>query len=186
LGTDLRGPLLDRRRRRELAEHLASHDNGRRWHRLPELPPHAGEIVFTSARDDWLAEQGPSPSLYRTRDGGRHWREVQLPRPPGLANARTDYLAPRFEPDGRGILAATYETPELGLLNVDGDISPVAGTDLPTEYSPWLSFSGTEDGFGRIETERCKVTGKRARCKDINALYFTADGGATWTPTARP
>lgn len=214
-----------------------SRDGGRHWHRLPEPPPHAGQIVFTDARDGWMAEEGPEPAVYRTVDGGRHWGEVRLPRPPGLAKARTDYLAPRFEADGHGILAATYdnyeqravtvlystadfgrhwtlaasarllvkgdpvvfayggddsvltaiyETPQLGLLNVDGGTAPLAGTGLLTEYSPWLSFSGSEDGFGRIDTERCDVTAKRAKCKDVNSLYFTADGGATWTPTSRP
>ncbi|HEY0280933.1 MAG TPA: hypothetical protein VGC32_21930 [Solirubrobacterales bacterium] len=214
-----------------------SHDGGMHWHELPQRPPHAGELVFTSARDGWIAEEGPEPAVYRTGDGGRHWTEVRLPRPPGLAKARTDYLAPRFEADGHGILAATYddyerravtvlysttdfgrhwklaaaarlivkgdpvvfayrgddsvltaiyEAPQLGLLGVDGSTSPLAGAGLPTEYSPWLSFSGDEDGFGRIETERCDVTAKRARCKDVNELYFTADGGATWTPTSRP
>jgi hypothetical protein len=215
----------------------ASRDGGRHWHRLPQVPPHAGEIVFTDAHDGWLAEEGPAPALYRTRDGGRSWQEVRLPRPPGLAEARTDYMAPRFEADGHGILAATYdnyeqfavtvlystadfgrrwtlatsarllvkgnpavfayrggesvltalyETPRLGLLGIDGSSSPLAGAGLPDEYSPQLSFSGAEDGFGRIEAEDCNVTAKRANCTEINSLYFSSDGGGTWTPTTRP
>jgi hypothetical protein len=216
---------------------FVSRDGGRHWHQLPENPPHAGEITFTSARDGWLAEEGPDPALYRTRNGGRDWTEVHLPRAPGLAKARADYLPPRFEADGHGLLAATYdnfekpaftflyttsdfgrhwklatevrlivegdpavyayrgpeavltgldESPRLGLLGVDGSTSSLAGAGLPTEYSPWLSFSGTEDGFARINGEDCTVTAKRANCTEVNGLYFSADGGESWTPTTRP
>ena len=214
-----------------------SNDGGRHWHRLPEQPPHAGQVVFTSARDGWLAEEGPDPALYRTRDGGRNWTEAHLPRAPWLVAARADYLAPRFGADGHGILAATYdnfekpaytflyetadfgrhwepatkaklivegdpavfayrgpeavltgleETPELGLLDLDGTTSSLAGSGLPAEYSPWLSFSGSEDGFARIEAEDCTVTAKRADCTEVNGLYFSSDGGETWSPTTRP
>ncbi|HEY1855162.1 MAG TPA: hypothetical protein VGG40_11290 [Solirubrobacterales bacterium] len=216
---------------------FASRDGGRHWHQLPERPPHAGEIVFSSSRDGWLAEEGPSPALYRTRDSGRSWQEVRLPRPPGLAKARTDYLAPRFEADGHGILAATYdnfekraftvlytsedsgrhwtlaastrllvegdpvvfayrgedsvvtaiyEAPQLGLLNIDGSTPSLAGTGLPVEYSPWLSFSGSEDGLARIDAEDCTVKQRSAHCTEVNGLYFSADGGASWAPTTRP
>jgi hypothetical protein len=214
-----------------------SNDEGGHWHRLPEQPPHAGQIAFTSARDGWLAEEGPEPALYRTRDGGRSWTEVDLPRAPWLAKARADYLPPRLEADGHGILAATYdnfekpaytflyetsdfgrhwrpatkvmlivegdpavyayrggeavltgldESPRLGLVNVDGETSTLAGTGLPAERSPWLSFSGTEDGFARIEGEDCTVTATQTDCTEVNGLYFSSDGGETWTPTTRP
>jgi photosystem II stability/assembly factor-like uncharacterized protein len=214
-----------------------SNDGGRQWHRLPEQPPHAGEIAFTSARDGWIAEEGPQPALYRTRDGGHSWQEVRLPRPAGLAAAQADYLAPRFEADGHGILAATYdnfekpaftvlystedfgrhwtlaastrldiegnpavfayrggdsvlapiyESPQLGLLGADAPPLALAGTGLPTENSPQLSFSGEEDGFGRIDSEACVVRGNQAHCTEINNLYFTADGGESWAPATRP
>jgi photosystem II stability/assembly factor-like uncharacterized protein len=216
---------------------LVSRDGGRHWHQLPEQPPHAGEIVFTSARDGWLAEEGPSPALYRTRDGGRSWREVRLQRPPGLDKARADYLAPRFEADGHGVLAATYDNfeeraftvlytsedfgqhwtlaastrllvegdpavfayrgddsvataiypaPRLGLFSVGTPSRALAGTGLPTEYSPSLSFSGSEDGFGRIDAEDCIGRADVAHCTEVNGLYFSADGGESWKPTARP
>jgi len=216
---------------------FVSHDGGRRWHQLPEPPPHAGEIVFTSTRDGWLAEEGPNPSLYRTRDEGRSWQEVRLQRPTGLVKARADYLAPRFEADGHGVLAATYdnfekraftvlytsedfgrhwtlsastrllvegnpvaaayrgfesvmtaifETPQLGLLSVDDSTLSLAGAGLPAEYSPSLSFSDSENGFGRIDGEDCTVKARRARCTDVNNLYYTGDGGTSWAPTTRP
>jgi photosystem II stability/assembly factor-like uncharacterized protein len=214
-----------------------SRDGGRHWHELPERPPHAGPIVFTGARDGWLAEEGPEPTLYRTRDGGRRWTEVDLPRAPWLLKARADYLPPQFEADGHGILAATYdnfekpaytflyttsdfghhwklatkarlivegdpavnayrgpetvltgleESPRLGLLGLDGTTATLAGSGLPAEHSPSLSFSGSEDGFARIEGEDCDVTAKRANCTEVNGLYFTADGGESWAPTKRP
>ncbi len=218
---------------------FVSRDGGRRWHELPQRPPGAGEIAFASARDGWLAKDLPGPALYRTVDGGRTWREARLPRPPGLGKARPEYLAPRFEADGHGIIAATYfterrgvtalystadrgrhwtlaasalgrsggpprivageakalayrggesvlapifEAPQLGLLSVNGSVTSLAAAGLPTEYSS-LSFSGSEDGFGRIESELCPAT---AKCKDVNDLYFSDDGGETWTATARP
>jgi hypothetical protein len=88
---------------------LVSHDGGRHWHQLPRRPPHAGQIVFTGPRDGWLAGGGPHPALYRTRDGGHGWSEVDLPRPPGDSAAQAGYLAPKFGPGGAGILAAGYD-----------------------------------------------------------------------------
>jgi photosystem II stability/assembly factor-like uncharacterized protein len=87
---------------------FVSHDDGHSWHQLPKPPPHAGAIAFSSPKDGWLAGGGPHPALYRTRDGGRSWSEVRLPRPPGLAEAAAGYLRPQFEAGGRGILAAAY------------------------------------------------------------------------------
>jgi hypothetical protein len=218
---------------------FATSDGGRSWTRSPISigSRYAGPIVFSSARDGWLAEEGPDPALYRTRNGGRTWTEVRLPRAPWLVSARADYLPPQFEPDGHGILASTYdnfekpaytflyktsdfgrhwklatkvrlivdgdpavyayrgpetllsgleESPRLGLLSLDGTTSTLTGSGLPTEYSPRLSFSGTEDGFARIEAEDCNVTAKRANCTEVNGLYFTSDGGDSWAPTTRP
>jgi len=53
------------------------------------------------------------------------------------------------------VLAPIHEAPQLGLLSIDGSASTLAGTGLPTAYSPSLSFSGSEDGFARIESEPC-------------------------------
>lgn len=62
----------------------------------------------------------------------------------------------------------------------------LAGTGLPRRILPWLSFSGSEDGFGRIDGEDCTVTAKEAHCTEVNGLYFSADGGESWKPTTRP
>jgi photosystem II stability/assembly factor-like uncharacterized protein len=212
---------------------FASRDGGPRWRQLPKPPPHAGEISFTDGRHGWLAGEGPHPAFYRTRDAGRSWTEVRLPRPPGLAEAQAGYLAPRFEANGHGVLAATYTNygaravaalyttddngnhwklaayfgpgiPGISLLSYRGDDAAVgydypgpgltllavgaapehlAGTGLPPESNPSLSFSGPEDGFAFESDEECEIL---IHCTLVNQLYFSADGGASWTATTRP
>lgn len=88
-----------------------SGDGGRSWRQLEPSPPQAGEIVFESRRDGWLASGFPAAKLWRTRDGGRHWKEVTLPT--GLGGELDDVaaLAPRIDAAGRGLLPTVRATP---------------------------------------------------------------------------
>jgi photosystem II stability/assembly factor-like uncharacterized protein len=81
-----------------------SGDGGRSWRQIKPNPPQAGEIVFESRRDGWLASGLPAAKLWRTRDGGRHWTEVSLPT--GLGSELDDVvaLAPRIDAAGHGLL----------------------------------------------------------------------------------
>lgn len=220
-----------------------SRDGGADWEQMAHQPPHAGEIAFTDNREGWLAGGGPHPALYRTRNGGRSWTEVRLPRPPGYpappagrlprrGQAGADFLAPHFEPDGRGTLVASYlkrgasapitvlytttdagnhwklastardkiagislisyrgegaaigyDGPDLTLLTAGTAPTRLPGTGLPREGFPLLSFSGSEDGFAFESDDECEIL---IHCTLVNRLYFSSDGGASWTPTTRP
>lgn len=150
--------------------------------RADYLPPEFtadGHGILAATYDNF--EKPAYTFLYATSDSGRHWRlaaKVKL-----IVEGSPAVYAYRGP---ETVLTGLEESPRLGLLDVDGTASVVAGSGLPDEYSPWLSFSGEEDGFARIEAEHCRETRKRAYCKEINGLYFTADGGESWTPTTRP
>lgn len=81
-----------------------SSDGGRSWRQIRPYPPQAGEIVFESRRDGWLAGGLPAAKLWRTRDGGRHWTEVSLPSALGSELDDVVALAPRIDAAGRGLL----------------------------------------------------------------------------------
>jgi photosystem II stability/assembly factor-like uncharacterized protein len=83
-----------------------SGDGGRSWRQIRPFPPQAGEIVFESRRDGWLASGFPAAKLWRTRDGGRHWAEVSLPTALGSELDDVVALAPRIDAAGRGLLPA--------------------------------------------------------------------------------
>ena len=65
---------------------LATKDSGRTWRLLPKSPSDLGSVSFTTAKDGWMTQSGPL-RIWRTEDGGLHWRDVSpsVPRSFGLA-----------------------------------------------------------------------------------------------------
>ena len=60
---------------------LATEDGGASWNWVTS--PHvAGEIIFISAKDGWLAGGPDNRELYVTHDGAQTWEEVTLTPPP--------------------------------------------------------------------------------------------------------
>jgi len=76
----------------------ATHDGGDTWAvlTLPESARAPFAPVFINATDGWVvavpevAGGGPQPSLYATRDGGRHW--TQLPPNESLTGAMLNFV----------------------------------------------------------------------------------------------
>ncbi|HUX05604.1 MAG TPA: hypothetical protein VMV53_11960 [Acidimicrobiales bacterium] len=73
-------------------EILATNNAGHSWfavasntvltaHTYVKGAPPGGLVDFVSANDGWLTEHqyDPNSSLWRTTDGGRHWRRVEVP-----------------------------------------------------------------------------------------------------------
>jgi photosystem II stability/assembly factor-like uncharacterized protein len=89
---------------------FTSGDAGRRWHQLPD-PPHDGAMSFESPQDGWFAAAGHLPGLYRTRDGGRTWTEVEVSPPPGVPAADATFGPPQIDADGDGVLPVIFRAP---------------------------------------------------------------------------
>lgn len=89
---------------------FTSSDGGGHWHQMPD-PPHDGAMSFESPRDGWFAAGGHLPGLYRTRDGGRTWTEVEVRPPPGVPAKDATFGPPRIDADGDGLLSVIFRAP---------------------------------------------------------------------------
>ncbi|HTT92913.1 MAG TPA: hypothetical protein VMF65_25385, partial [Acidimicrobiales bacterium] len=180
----------------------ATANGGRDWRRViaSGLPWQASTYPATSApgcslpdpfditavSDDvvLLADAGcpaKEPGLWRSSDGGRQWRPVQLPAPPGgwtaaeawdypgVSQSGADVLALRFFPHGQGVAAVTARP---------GDLLVYRTTDSGASWSLASELS----------------TGSLARPAGFSAsapvvwelpapagLYVTTDGGRRWS-----
>jgi photosystem II stability/assembly factor-like uncharacterized protein len=96
-------------------------DGGTTWKFVHDLPS-VGEIRFRTARDSWLG----GLHLYHSRDGGRSWRPVRLPRPPGHGDPElpSQFAVPTFHgshalvagafPRGKRLVVRVYATRDRG------------------------------------------------------------------------
>jgi photosystem II stability/assembly factor-like uncharacterized protein len=87
---------------------FATHDGGASWRRVSNDLAFAGPIVFLNTREGWAVSDpgrlvGPAQSVpigggtvYRTRDGGRHWRPVKLAAPAAYEGEPATGSLPRF------------------------------------------------------------------------------------------
>jgi len=89
---------------------FTSGDGGAHWRQMPD-PPHDGTMSFQSSRDGWFAAGGHLPGLYRTRDGGHTWTEVEVRPPPGVPAEDAAFGSPRIDADGDGLLPVIFRAP---------------------------------------------------------------------------
>jgi len=89
---------------------FTSSDGGRHWHQMPD-PPHDGAMSFESPQDGWFAAGGHLPGLYRTRNGGRTWTEVEVSPPPGVPAENATFDPPRIDAGGDGLLPVIFRAP---------------------------------------------------------------------------
>lgn len=175
---------------------FATSNGGATW-RLVGRSPFAGPITFTTAREGfgvsvptrWV---GPDATpvgagvLYRTTDGGRSWRRVELAPPPADAGLPAVADSAWFFGPRDGVVPVRYRDPRSGAQHLvvyattdggrswsahatppDADLrSDQTGVDSTVAFSApgatqWLFFAGS-------------------------TLYATADAGRHWTATAAP
>jgi photosystem II stability/assembly factor-like uncharacterized protein len=157
-----------------------SSDAGRTWatHLLPGCGPGAS-LSFVNSRLGYAAST-PSANhhagLYRTTDGGAHWRLVSRFRAPMTVSFgnRADGLA-FVTPNTASAAAVLYRTTDGGRnwrrLSICGD------TPDPT----FTVYCGQPISFGRTGVVLAIAQDLSKAHSDHAFLYTTADAGAHWT-----
>ncbi len=148
--------------------------------------PYGGGIRFADSTTGWLSgvtENTQPLSLSVTRDGGRSWQAVELPRPPGYEDGRLSVGLPTFFGAGQqdALLCAEYQ-PQSGraesaaiiYASHDGGRSWQATT--PVRNGSASDLISTSEGW--IWAAEPHNTGSAAPVK--GTLYYTRDGAQTW------
>jgi hypothetical protein len=102
---------------------LHTEDGGLTWAALPS-PPAAGNIVFITSQDGWMAGGPAGGQLWFTRDGGSSWQTAAIPSPAECAGSAPSYSLPLFASKSNGLLTATTAYPDgncvIDYVTVDG------------------------------------------------------------------
>ena len=85
---------------------LHTEDGGLTWAALPP-PPAAGNIVFLTSQNGWMAGGPAGGQLWFTRDGGQSWQPAAIHAPVECAGAEPAYSLPEFSDTRDGRLTAT-------------------------------------------------------------------------------
>jgi hypothetical protein len=102
---------------------LHTTDGGSTWTALP-TPPAAGNIVFITSQDGWMAGGPAQDELWFTHDGGRRWQPATIAAPEGCSGSQPAYSLPFFTSKVYGRLTATTVNPDgdcvIDYVTVDG------------------------------------------------------------------
>jgi photosystem II stability/assembly factor-like uncharacterized protein len=89
---------------------VSTSDGGKSWKDLGGTGAGAGDMLFTTPTDGWMGSSSPADGFHVTRDGGRTWQEITLPRPAKVAphQANVTYRLPIFLDKNHGFLTVEY------------------------------------------------------------------------------
>lgn len=87
---------------------LHTEDGGLTWAALPS-PPAAGNIIFVTPQDGWMAGGPAQDRLWFTRDGGQNWQPAAFATPDGCAGSLSVHSLPFFTGASYGRLTAETE-----------------------------------------------------------------------------
>jgi photosystem II stability/assembly factor-like uncharacterized protein len=125
---------------------MATEDGGASWNWVTS-PRVAGEIIFISAKDGWLAGGPDNRELYVTHDGCQTWKEVTLTLPPQVnPHSYTVFQTPSFTDSLHGYLAVKYP----GINGVkQSKLVVFVTSDAGKTWKPTkvLSYSGEKGEF---------------------------------------
>jgi photosystem II stability/assembly factor-like uncharacterized protein len=147
----------------------ATDDAGHSWIRLPNPPADLLNVTFRSPSEGWASARGPEnrPRVYTSEDGGRSWREHQLPTPQtysGKLYSTSIELIPRA-----GAMATmNYQDAYYQLTSFDRGSSWTYTTPPPAADPKRLPSYAYEDTF-----HWWAVAGSE--------LSKTSDAGRSWT-----
>jgi photosystem II stability/assembly factor-like uncharacterized protein len=153
-------------------------DGGAAW-KLVARPPFGGPIVFVDDRDGFGARAGV---LYRSVDGGRHWRRVHLPDTPQYASQPRTVDAPKFFGRRDGVIAVRFRDPASRAQHLVIYVTRDGGETWSPRPAPRAAdlrayswgFSGGSIPFSAASPDDWVLLIGRT-------LYVTADAGRTWS-----
>lgn len=145
----------------------------------PDSLPFTGNksgLGFINASTGWITGYIPalaSPYIYKTTDGGRTWKQVNISIPEKYKGSELQTNPPIFFTDKDGLLPVTYydeAQPFIFYVTHDGGATWKAGTPVNPVKGSLLSydFVNMETGFA----------------SDGINIYKTKDGGNSWSRDA--
>jgi photosystem II stability/assembly factor-like uncharacterized protein len=159
-------------------------DGGITWHNATpaDFKGTAFGSFFLDASNGWVAVMGSDPtssSLYHTIDGGITWRTIAVPFGGGLLYF-VDALN-GWELVGLGA-GMSHEAVAIFRTNDGGNTWTQVFTNDPNVSGSRdsLPLVGDKNGISALDTAQAWVTGSEP-VNDFIYLYYTQDGGTTWS-----
>ncbi len=146
---------------------IASRDGGKTWRQTASLPGYSSTTYFSNSNDGWAAAGG---ELYRTQDGGRHWRS--------MGNLNPDNRQPPPE-----VISFAFPGSQSVWMGVaSGNLALLRSQDGGTRWTE-RSFPDTYV-FGSYladaQRELSVASPSVAYLDNFSGVYRTTDGGKTW------
>jgi photosystem II stability/assembly factor-like uncharacterized protein len=196
----------------------ATGDAGSSWIRLPNPPADLLNITFRSPSEGWAGARGAEnqPRVYASEDGGRSWRNHQLPSPPVYSgNLYSTFM--ELLPTVGTVAIMNYQDAYYQLTSFNGGSSwtyttapPAADPKRLPSYAyedtfHWWAIAGSElsktSDAGRSWTRTSSTIPEGLTLLRVfdssrawarfnyslgSGLTFTADGGLDWTQAKVP
>lgn len=172
---------------------FTTENGGQTWQRVSDPETHSdiqvcakSGLAFTDPDNGWLAGNCPGLMpplfLYHTENGGATWEQTELPAPEGLAEPAGGGLGDRCgipqiassPPGGVSLMLRCFafeeDTSDAWLYRAEGDSWQAHALPEPAGTFYFL----TEDEGWYLATDESQPEGE-------SRLYYTGDGGDTWT-----
>lgn len=144
-----------------------SRDGGKTWRQTASLPGYSATTHFSSTNDGWAAAGG---DLYRTQDGGRHWRRM------GSLNPDNQQPPPE-------VISFAFPGSQSALIGVaSGGLTLLRSLDGGIHWTERAFPDNYAFGSYLADAQRefSVVSPSVAYLDNFSGLYRTTDGGKTW------
>jgi photosystem II stability/assembly factor-like uncharacterized protein len=153
---------------------LMTSDGGSTWERLPP-PPGFGNFSFVDTELGFMTGAPVSERLFRTRDSGRSWDEIELPV--SVDSGMALYDVPIFQASGRVTAAVT-------LRGVDPRVITFSSSDGGSSWLPTDSLALPAGDYDEPVPIAVDETGRIAAVAAQGSVAMRSDGTLRTRPLA--